>query len=233
MDSATQPTVLVIAAHPDDIESWCAGALVTLIRSGWRAVYVLCSSGEKGTADSTEAPTAVAARREAEQRAACRIVGALDPVFLRLPDGELEDDHTLRRLLTREIRRWRPNLLLTHDPIHPWPVYTTHRDHRIVGRVALDAAYPYARDPLHYPELARDEQLLPHTIPEAWLFSSAQPDHYVDIAATIETKITARLAHVSQTDDPAALRLGWRQRAAQIGQPAGLAYAEAFKRIQF
>ncbi len=147
------PTVLVVAAHPDDIESWCAGAVAALVRQGWRAVYVLCTSGEKGTSDPTESPDAVAARREAEQREACRRVGADEPHFLRLPDGGLEDDARLRGLLVRAIRREKPDLLLTHDPVQPWPPYTTHRDHRIAGRVALDAAYPYARDPLHFPSI--------------------------------------------------------------------------------
>src|SRR5579872_1945060 len=223
-------TVLVIAAHPDDIESWCAGAVAVLARQGWRAVYVLCTSGEKGTSDPTEAPATVAARREAEQREACQRVGAQEPVFLRLPDGGLEDDPMLRGLLVREIRRARPDLLLTHDPVQPWPPYTTHRDHRIAGRVALDAAYPYARDPLHFPEHLR-EGLSPHVVPEVWLFSSASPDHYVDIAATLNAKIAARVAHESQTSDPDALARSWRQRAAETGHAGGLELAEAFKRL--
>lgn len=224
-------TCLVIAAHPDDIESWCAGSVAALVTRGWRAQYVLCTSGEKGTPDPTERPDVVAARREAEQREACRRVGAEEPVFLRLPDGGLEDDTRLRGLLVREIRRHRPDLLITHDPVHPWPPYTTHRDHRIAGRVALDAAYPYARDPLHFPEQLADERLRPHAVREVWLFSSDQPDHYVDIAAGLEAKTAARLAHVSQTDDPAALADSWRRRAAEIGQRSGLTYAEAFKRL--
>jgi LmbE family N-acetylglucosaminyl deacetylase len=224
-------TCLVIAAHPDDIESWCAGAVAALVRQQWRAVYVLCTSGEKGTADPTESPMTVATRRETEQREAARLVGAQEPVFLRLPDGSLEDDVHLRGLLVREIRRSRPSLLITHDPVHPWPPYTTHRDHRIAGRVALDAAYPYARDPLHSPEQLRDEGLAPHVTPEVWLFSSEQPDFYVDIAGTLEVKIAARLAHASQTSDPAALTASWQRRAEETGRQGGLALAEAFKRL--
>lgn len=225
------PTVLVIAAHPDDIESWCAGSVATLVAQGWRAIYVLCTSGEKGTSDPSESPTMVAARREAEQREACRSVGADDPTFLRLPDGGLEDDAHLRSLLVRALRLHRPDLLITHDPVHPWPPYTTHRDHRIAGRVALDAAYPYARDPLHFPEQIRDEGVHPHAVPEVWLFSSDQPDHYVDITTGLDAKIAARLAHASQTTDPVALAASWRRRAADTGRPANLPLAEAFKRL--
>ncbi len=224
-------TALVIAAHPDDIESWCAGAVAGLVRAGWRVVYVLCTSGEKGTSDPIESLQAVAARREEEQREAARLVGADKPVFLRLGDGELEDTREFRGLLVREIRRHRPRLLITHDPEHPWPPYTTHRDHRIAGRVALDAAYPYARDPFHFPEQLASEGLTPHAVPEVWLFSSDTPDHYVDISATLDAKIAARLAHASQTSDPDALAESWLHRAQETGQSAGLPYAEAFKRL--
>ena len=223
---------LVIAAHPDDIESWCAGSVAVLVSQGWRAVYVLCTSGEKGTDDPTERQETVAARREAEQAEACRRVGAEPPIFLRLPDGGLEDDARLRDLLAREMRRHRPDLLITHDPVHPWPPYTTHRDHRIAGRVALDAAYPYARDPLHFPEQLAEEGLQPHAVPEIWLFSSDQPDHYVDIATGLDAKIAARLAHASQTDDPEALAESWRRRARETGERGGMVYAEAFKRLR-
>ena len=224
-------TALVIAAHPDDIESWCAGAVAGLVRAGWRAVYVLCTSGEKGTSDPNESAEAIATRREEEQRQAARIVGADEPVFLRLGDGELEDTREFRGLLVREIRRHRPRLLITHDPEHPWPAYITHRDHRIAGRVALDTAYPYARDPLHFPEQLTADGLAPHAVAEVWLFCSETPDHYVDISATLDTKIAARLAHASQTGDAAALAESWRTRAQATGQAGRMRYAEAFKRV--
>lgn len=223
--------LLVIAAHPDDIESWCAGTVATLVRQGWQATYVLCTSGECGTPDPRETPATVAARREKEQREAARRVGAEEPMFLRMPDGGLEDNAHLRALLVREIRRVRPSLLLTHDPIAPWPVYTTHRDHRIAGRVALDAAYPYARDPHHFSDQMRHFDVQPHAVPEVWLFSSAQPDHYVDISDTLDDKIAARLAHASQTTDPEALARSWRQRAEETGRAGNLPMAEAFKRV--
>lgn len=125
------------------------------------------------------------------------------------------------------MRRWRPDALFTHDPERPWPPYLTHRDHRIVGRAALDAAYPLARDRLSFPEHAA-AGLAPHAIREVWLFASAAADACVDIAAGFERKIAARLAHASQTPDPEALRAGWRERAARIGVPAGLPLAETF-----
>lgn len=125
------------------------------------------------------------------------------------------------------VRRWHPGVLFTHDPEQPWPPYLTHRDHRVVGRAALDAVYPLARDRLAFPE---HEQigLAAHAVREVWLFSSAAADTYVDITAGFDRKVAARLAHASQTTDPAGLARGWRERAAHIGAPVGLALAEAF-----
>lgn len=102
-----------------------------------------------------------------------------------------------------------------------------HLTHRVVGRAALDAVYPLARDRLAFAEL-RSEGLEPHAVREVWLFASAAADSSVDIASSFERKLAARLAHVSQTPDAKALAESWRARAGQIGAPAGLELAEAF-----
>ncbi len=222
---------LVIIAHPDDAESWCAGTVAALADAGIQITYVVCTSGEKGTPDPNADPAAIARQREAEQRQACRQLGVAEVVFLRYPDGGLEDTPAFRGELVRQIRRCRPSLCLTHDPVYPWPLYTVHRDHRIVGRVALDALYPFARDPQHYPEQLHTEGLQPHITPEAWLFATSQPDHYVDISTTFSRKIAARLAHASQTSDAQALESAFRRRAEETGQAAGFALAESFKRL--
>ena len=185
-------TCLVVGAHPDDIESWCAGTVRLLISRGWRAVCGLCTSGEKGTSDPAAQPQDVALARENEQRASCKVLGADDPVFFRLPDGELEDTSSFRGLVVRQIRMWRPYLVMTHDPVRPWPEYTAHRDHRVTGRVVLDAVYPYARDRLHFSEHSANEGLEPHNVSEVWLFSSSQPSQvrtpHADLAHNESTK---------------------------------------------
>ena len=224
---------LVLLAHPDDAESWCAGSVARLVDAGARVTYVVCTAGEKGRADPEAGPEAVAQQREAEQREACRRLGVAEVVFLGYPDGGLEDTPAFRGDLVRQIRRFRPDLCLTFDPIYPRPLYTAHRDHRILGRAALDALYPFARDRQHYPEQLAQEDLQPHITPEAWLFATSQPDFVVDINAVFDRKLAARLAHLSQTGDAAALEEAFRQRAEEIGRPAGVALAEAFKRIFF
>jgi LmbE family N-acetylglucosaminyl deacetylase len=220
-------SIMAIAAHPDDIESWCAGTLARALDAGATVRLLLVTSGDKGSADPADTATTVAARREAEAREAGRRLGLAGVAFLRHPDGEVEDTRALRGEVVAWIRRWRPGALFTHDPEHPWPPYLTHRDHRVVGRAALDAVYPLARDRLAFPEHER-AGLAPHAVGAVWLFASAVADTYIDIAAGFERKIAARLAHASQTTDPAGLAHGWRERAARIGAPVGVGLAEAF-----
>ncbi|HVC81653.1 MAG TPA: PIG-L deacetylase family protein [Chloroflexota bacterium] len=220
-------SLMAVAAHPDDIESWCAGTLARAIDGGATARLLLVTSGDKGSADPLDTATDVARRRERETLEAARCLGIAEVAFLRYPDGEVENTRELRAAMVAYIRRWRPTVLFTHDPEHPYPPYLTHRDHRMVGRAVLDAAYPLARDRLSFPEQAA-EGLEPHAVSVVWLFSSARPTAFVDIAAGFERKIAARLAHESQTGDREALRQDWRERAARVGAEAGLGLAEAF-----
>lgn len=219
--------IMAIAAHPDDIESWCAGTLARAIDAGATVNLLLVTSGDKGSGDPYAVPAEVAARREAEAARAAALLGIAEVVFLRHPDGEVEDTRALREELVAWVRRWRPHTVFTFDPEHPEPPYISHRDHRVVGRTALDATYPAARDPLNFPAHLR-HGLQPHKVSDVWLFASAIANAWVDIAPSFERKLAARLAHESQTADPDALGASWRDRAARIGAPAGLTLAEAF-----
>lgn len=221
------PSILAVAAHPDDIESWCAGTLALAIDRGSTVRLLLVTSGEKGSSDPDADPDRVAALREAEAREAARRLGIAEVAFLRLPDGETESTPGLRRAIVRAIRAWQPGALFTHDPEHPLPRYLSHRDHRVVGRATLDAIYPLARDPLSYPDL-RSEGLAPHAVAEAWLFASAAADSWVDVTDGFERKIAARLAHGSQTGDPAELERTWAERFRAAGEAVGVPMAEGF-----
>lgn len=220
-------TIMAVAAHPDDIESWCAGTLARSIKLGASVRLLLVTSGEQGSNDPESKRETVGPMREREALEAARRLGLAEVGFLRYPDGEVEDTTKLRGELVEWIRRWRPEVLFTHDPVHPLPVYLCHRDHRVVGRVALDAVYPFARDHLAFSEQIRNG-LKPHAVGQAWLFASSQPDTFVDITDGFDLKVSARLAHESQTVDPEALRQSWRERAARIGEEVGLPLSESF-----
>jgi LmbE family N-acetylglucosaminyl deacetylase len=221
-------SIMAIAAHPDDIESWCGGTLAGAIDGGAAVRLLLVTSGEHGTSDPTVDPSVVGVQREAEARAAAATLGIADVAFLHQPDGEVENTRELRAALVAWIRRWRPQVLFTHDPERPWPPYISHPDHRAVGRATLDAVYPLARDPLALRDIPAVAALAPHAVSTVWLFASAAADVCIDISHTFARKVAARLEHASQTPDPTALPDDWRRRAAQIGAPAGLELAEAF-----
>lgn len=219
--------IMVIAAHPDDIESWCAGTLARSIDRGATVRLLLVTSGDKGSSEPTDTASVVAKRREREAGEAARHLGLTDVAFLRYADGEVENTHALRGDLVAYLRRWRPAVVFTFDPEHPLPPYLSHHDHRAVGRAALDAIYPLARDRLAFPAYGA-QGLTIHAVAAVWLFASARADMIVDISAGFERKLAARLAHMSQTGNADLLRTGWRERAAQIGAPVGVPLAEAF-----
>jgi LmbE family N-acetylglucosaminyl deacetylase len=221
---------MAIAAHPDDIEFWCAGTLIRTIAAGAAVRLLLVTSGDKGSSDPAAIPRDLARQREAEAAAAADLLGFKDVAFLRYPDGEVENTHALRGDLVSWIRRWAPAVLFTHDPEHSLPAYLSHRDHRVVGRAALDAVYPLARDRLNFPE-HEAAGLKPHAVGDVWLFASSVADSFVDISESIQHKIAARLKHVSQTSDPVALRESWTERANEIGVAFGVP-AEGFTELR-
>jgi LmbE family N-acetylglucosaminyl deacetylase len=198
---------LCIVAHPDDIEFYCAGSVLQMTLRGVFAAFLLATSGDKGTSDPSLSSKEVARIRESEQEAAARVLGASEVRFLRHPDAELLETLELRGEFVAAIREFRPDLLLTFDPT---PGYRYHPDHRVVGRAALDAAWPAARDRLSFPALGT-----PHQTAEAWCFGGPDSDLLVDVSPVLERKIDARLAHRSQTPNPGQLRHRWRAIGAE------------------
>jgi LmbE family N-acetylglucosaminyl deacetylase len=193
---------LCIVAHPDDIEFYCAGVVLLMTTRGVAVDFVLATSGDKGARDATRSRAQVARMRESEQERAAAVLGVTKVGFLRHPDAELVESLALREQFVAAIRASKPDLLLTFDPNVP---YRFHPDHRVVGRVALDAAWPSARDPLTFPTAGA-----PHETAEAWCFGGEHANLEVDVAAVLPGKIEARLAHRSQTRSPAALIHRWR-----------------------
>ena len=221
--------VMVIAAHPDDPEFGCAGAVVKWAQAGREITYVLLTSGDKGSHDPELHPGRLAARREGEQRAAAAELGVQDLVFLRHPDGVLENTLELRRQLAMLLRERRPHIVLTIDP---WRHYQLHPDHRAAGQAALDAVYA-AREWYIFPEQLV-EGIEPWRVREVYLFWTSEPDYWEDISCCIETRLAALMQHASQVGaEPEKLAERIRQRAREAGEKPGYAAAEAFKRFEF
>ena len=187
-------TAMVIMAHPDDAEFLCAGTVAKWCAEGWTVYYVLVTGGDKGTHDLAMHPEKLAAIREEEQRAACRVLGVKECVFLGYPDGFTVDEHELRGQIVRLLRLYRPEVVVTWDAFRG---SFNHRDHRNVGTVVADAIYPLVRDRLFY---QRDEEdgLESHQVNEVLLAGAGEPDYTVDISDHWEKKIDAILCHTSQ-----------------------------------
>lgn len=225
---------MVVTPHPDDAEIGCAGTVAQWIREGTEVVYVLCTNGDKGSGDPEMTSERLAAIREKEQADAARVLGVKEVIYLRHPDGSLEDGAEFRGQLVRAIRMHRPDTVFCPDPYRRG--FYLHRDHRICGQVTIDAVFPYARDHLHFPEHLRVDGLAPHRVGEVLMWGAEEPDTFVDITDAIELKIAALLKHVSQVSGAGSDRDGdefVRANASRMGQRAELPYAEAFRRIQF
>jgi LmbE family N-acetylglucosaminyl deacetylase len=223
-------SAMVIVAHPDDAEFGCAGTVARWTKGGATVVYVICTNGNKGTSDPDMIPERLAEIRQTEQTEACRVLGVKDIVFLRHPDGELEDTREFRGELVREIRRYAPEVVICQDTYRQSGA--NHRDHRICGRVTLDAVYPYARDRLHFPELY-NQGFLPHKVGTVLLSGPDEPDVFVDISDTLEIKLQALMCHTSQFGDAAQeIQNRMREGAQVTGGKGGVPYAEAYRKIE-
>jgi LmbE family N-acetylglucosaminyl deacetylase len=218
----TRPRVMAIFAHPDDAEFLCSGTIARFVESGYRAQYVLATSGDKGSDNPQATAEQLVATREAEQRAAARVLGVEEVTFLRHADGEVEVSIPFRRELAEVLRKGRPDIVLTFDP---WQRYQIHPDHRAVGQTALDAVAA-ARDHMYYPEQLV-EGLTEHRVHNVYFFASDQPNYYVDITSTIEKKLAALRCHTSQIRSD-GLEEMIRARARAAGLEIGVEYAEAF-----
>jgi len=230
--SKKQAVILVISPHPDDSEYGAAGTVAKFSKEGKKVVYVICTTGEKGTEDINIKPEELTHIREKEQKKAAEVLGVKEVIFLRYPDQELEDTPDFRKKIVRIIRAYKPDLIITSDPYRK---YIWHRDHRITGRVVLDAVFPYSRDIWAYPDLYQ-EGLLPHKVKEVWTWAPEPEDINlrIDITSTFKTKLQALKCHKSQMKDNFSQEMEkWLcTRAQDMAKGENFNLAEGFHRIE-
>ena len=220
-DQAHPERVLVVTAHPDDVDFGAAGSVAMWTDAGVEVTYCIVTDGEAGGADRSVARHVMAETRRAEQTAAAKAVGVTDLVFLGYPDGRVEATLDLRRDLSRVIRQVRPDRVVTQSPDRNYQrIYASHPDHLAAGEAALCAVYPDARNPFAHVELLEDEGLEPWSVPEVWLMAATNPDRFVDITDVVERKLDALRSHVSQHPDPDALDSLIRGWSLMIGELA-------------
>jgi LmbE family N-acetylglucosaminyl deacetylase len=225
--------VLIVTAHPDDVDFGAAGTVGAFTKAGLEVTYCIATNGESGGSDRSVSRSDMAALRQREQRAAAAEVGVTDVHFLGHPDGRLQPTIELRRDISRVIRQVKPERVLAPSPERRWDfIFASHPDHLAAGEAAVCAVYPDARNPFAHPELLNEEGLEPWTVHELWITGGTDPNVAVETTSTIERKVAALLCHKSQIDDPdgVAQRVteGGRASGALAGLPDG-ATAELFR----
>ncbi|MBA3287779.1 MAG: PIG-L family deacetylase [Acidimicrobiia bacterium] len=235
LDRPVPASALAVAAHPDDAEFGAGGTLAKWAAAGCVVHHLVCTDGSKGTWDvDADLDALVVRRREEQAEAARRLAGsnAGEVRFLDRVDGDLAADRETVGDVARIIRELRPEIVLGHDP---WKRYRLHPDHRHAGLLVCDAVVA-ARDPHFFPE-----HRLAHHRPSALLLWEADAaNHVEDVTATVDRKLAALEAHVSQFEttmraaddselEPFRARI--RARLAELGAPHGLAAAEVFAAI--
>ncbi len=235
MVSDTQYTpkrVMVIVAHPDDVEFGVAGTIAQWVKNGATAAYILATSGDVGIATPDMTRQRAAEIREAEAIAAAKVVGVEEVIFLREPDGMLENTLDLRRRLVREMRRFKPEVVIAGDPTMFFTPKggINHPDHRAIDEAAIDAIFPAVGQPNWFQELEA-EGLKAHKVRKIYLTRRGEGDVLVDISDTMELKIEALQKHVSQVGGWAEGADRMREWSAEIAKGTDMAYAEAYRVI--
>lgn len=225
--------VLVVTAHPDDVDFGAAGSVATWTATGTEVAYCICTDGDAGGFDPAVDRADIPAIRRAEQVAAAKEVGVHDVRFLGYQDGRLTATHELRRDITRVIRDVRPQRVLVQSPDRNWERFpASHPDHLAAGEAAMAAVYPDSRNPFAHRELLADEGLDAWTVAETWVMGHPEAPHAVDITDVFPAKLAALRAHVSQTghmtDLEDRMRMWFGANAVAAGMPEGR-LAEPFK----
>ena len=227
--------VLVVMAHPDDVDFGAAGTVANLTDRGVAVTYCLVTDGDAGGFDQTIPRPQMATMRREEQTRAAKEVGVEELIFLAFGDGRVEYNLTLRAALSRVIRQVRPNLVITQSPtLDLSRIYASHPDHVATAQATIAAVYPDSRNPFAYPELLA-EGLEAWTVPEVWVMSTmAIPGpnvHVEDVTANADRKIRALMRHETQHTNPSGIEAtvrSWMQATGQRFELGEGRMAEAF-----
>jgi LmbE family N-acetylglucosaminyl deacetylase len=221
-DTTGVERILVVTAHPDDVDFGVAGSVATWVKSGIHVAYCIATDGDAGGSDRSISRHDMAKLRQEEQRAAAAQVGVGDVTFLGYPDGRLVSSFDLRRDVSREVRRFRPDRMVCQSPERNWNrIGASHPDHLAAGEAAVCAAYPDARNPFAHPELL-EEGLEPFSVKQLWLMAAPVVSVAVDITDVFEIKMAALRCHRSQVGADGALEERLRGWFSEGGRTAGL-----------
>jgi LmbE family N-acetylglucosaminyl deacetylase len=233
VDDGSDPVgrILVVTAHPDDVDFAAAGSVATWTGQGIEVAYCIATDGDAGGSDQSISRPDMAAIRREEQLEAARIVGVTDVTFLGFADGRVVADLELRAAIARVIRIVRPDRVVCQSPERNWErIYASHPDHLATAEATACAVYPDARNPFAFPELLA-EGLEEHTVGEMWIMATTRANRVVDATDAYEQKLAALRSHRSQVGEgehlDELLRNWMSGTALAAGLPEGR-LAEAF-----
>jgi LmbE family N-acetylglucosaminyl deacetylase len=230
--------VLIFFAHPDDGEFMAGGSMVKWVNQGKEVVLCVVTNGSHGSNDPAVTREELIADRMQEQREAAKITGISDVIFLGYEDCHVEDSHELRRDMIREIRRFKPDVVVGPDPTLYFfsDQYINHPDHRKVGDALCAAISPGVATVPIYREELYDKGFEPHHLTAALFGFSEKPNYFVDITEEMDEKIRAVSVHYSQTPE---FGEEFSDRIKMIAKMIGevseqkFEYAEAYRAIYF
>jgi len=227
--------LLVVMAHPDDVDFGSAGTIATLTGAGVDVTYCLVTDGNAGGSDRSVSRSDVAALRRVEQTAAAAVVGVSELVFLGHPDGRVVADLALRCDISRVIRQVRPQVVLCQSPERNLDrIFASHPDHLAAGDATVSAVYPDSRNPFAFPELL-EEGLEPWEVNEIWLSAHPTSTDFIDVTEHIDLKFQALRCHLSQLPDPDGMETRFREMMAINAIKAGFlegTFVEGFRVVQ-
>lgn len=227
--------ILVIAAHPDDVDFGVAGSVAHWVRQGADVRYVIATDGQAGGFDPGVDRSEIPAIRREEQRRAAAVVGVSDVEFLGYIDGELTASMELRRDISRAIRRFRPDRVVCQSPERNYQrLPASHPDHLAAGTATILSVYPDARNPFAHPELA-EEGMEAFVVKEVLMQAHPEFNSFTDVTETFDLKLKAILCHESQHPKPEVLGemvKGWLStHASDVGLSEG-SLVETFYQIR-
>ncbi|UAL31066.1 PIG-L family deacetylase [Nocardioides rotundus] len=222
---------LAVVAHPDDMEYGAGAAVARWNGQGKTVVYCMVTSGEAGI-DGME-PETCRPLREQEQLEACAAVGVETCDFLRQPDGILEYGVPLRRLIAAEVRRHRPDIVITGNFRETYGGRNLNQaDHIAVGRATVDAVRD-AGNRWIFPEQLTEGLETWGGVREVWAGGSPEATHGVDITDSFDAGVASLVAHRAYIEG-----LGWQDwdpeewlesMARQEGRRLGVPLAASFE----
>lgn len=225
--------ILVVTAHPDDLDFGAGGTIAQWTAKGIAVSYCICTNGDQGGVDRTITREEMKHIRRREQTEAGKVLGVTDIHFLDYRDGWLAPTIELRKDIVRVIRKVRPQRMLIQSPERNWNrLGASHPDHLAAGEAAIQAIYPDSGNPFAFEDLLHDENLEPWEINEAWVMMAEGNDHHVDITDSFAMKMQALAAHVSQVSHLGGFEERIREWGTRSGASVGLTdgrLAETFK----